>query len=72
MFRRCTRRLGHQLINEPMPNVEHDTTARGRRTFGNVKTTLEQELAVMGAGIVLASFSIISAYRATPTTVRQR
>ena len=70
MLRRTCRRLGHQLIKEPMPNVEHDTTARGRATFANVKKTLEREMAILGAGSVLAAYTIYSAYATPLTTIK--
>mmetsp|Transcript_39922 Transcript_39922/g.123363 ORF Transcript_39922/g.123363 Transcript_39922/m.123363 type:complete len:81 (+) Transcript_39922:30-272(+) len=70
MFRRSISRLGHQLIKEPMPNVEHDTTARGRATLANVKSTLEREMTVMGCGAVVALYSFWSAYSTSVPTVK--
>jgi hypothetical protein len=69
MFRRSASRLGHQLIKEPMPNVEHDTTARGRATLANVKSTLEREVGVLGCGSLLAVFSLWSAYSTPVATI---
>ena len=68
MFRQSFRRLGHQLIREPMPNVEHDTAARGRATFGSVMDTIKFEAMVAGAGVALASYCVFSAYT-TPVTI---
>lgn len=70
MLRRSFRRLGHQLIKEPMPNVEHDTLARGAATNANVRSDIQRELKIMAVGLVLGSCSILSAYSTQVPVVR--
>jgi hypothetical protein len=70
MLRRCSRRLGHQLIVEPLPTVEHDTLARGRMTFAHVMNTVQHEAAVAGVGVVLAAFSLYGGYTTKVPVIR--
>ncbi len=51
-----------------MPNVEHDTLARGRKTMEHVKLEINRDAGIMACGVVLALFSLYSAYT-TPLTV---
>ncbi|CUG93869.1 membrane-associated protein, putative [Bodo saltans] len=60
MLRRTNRRLGHQLIKEPLGN-EENTYARGRRTFDHTVKELTLAAAVAGVGSLAAWWSIRNA-----------
>ena len=68
MFRRCNRRLGHQLIKEPLGN-EENTYARGRRTVAHTFHEIQILGAVGAAGLVAAAYSMRKAAKVVPTTV---
>jgi hypothetical protein len=59
MFRQSTRRLGHQLFKEPLPNVEHGSLARGRMTHGRTMEHLRERLAFCGAGLAAAAYAVL-------------
>lgn len=68
MFRRCNRRLGHQLIKEPLGN-EENTYARGRRTVSHTLHEMQILAAVGVAGVLGALYSMRNASKVVPTTI---
>jgi hypothetical protein len=68
MMRQTARRLGHQLIKEPLPNVEHHTIARGQKTFGNVMSDINKEAAIAAVGALGTVFVLFS--NAAPDVVK--
>lgn len=60
MLRRSSRRLGHQLIKEPLGN-EENTYARGRRTFQHTLSEINVLIAAAAAGVVAGGYSIRNA-----------
>ncbi|CAG9567859.1 hypothetical_protein [Leishmania major strain Friedlin] len=68
MFRRCARRLGHQLIKEPMGH-EETTFCRGDRTRNNALQHIYRLTGLCGVGCVLALFSFVSGQRRLQTTI---
>jgi hypothetical protein len=60
MLRRTNRRLGHQLIKEPLGN-EENTYARGRRTFDHTMKELALAAGVAGVGSLAAWWSMRNA-----------
>lgn len=68
MFRRSIRRLGHQLIKEPMGH-EENTFSRGRRTQANALQHVYGVAAVTAAGCILALYSFVAAHRRVHMTI---
>ncbi|KPA75627.1 unspecified product [Leptomonas pyrrhocoris] len=68
MYRHSARRLGHQLIKEPMGH-EATTFGRGDRTRQNAIQHVYGLAAFCGAGCVLALFSFVSGQRRVQTTI---
>lgn len=60
MLRNTARRMGHQLIKEPLGN-EHNTLARGHRTLDNLIHELKLYAVVAGSGILLGGITIVRA-----------
>lgn len=60
MFRKSCRRLGHQLIKEPLPNSEHNTSARGASTFGVIMKDIQVRAGVTAVGVAGAGFVLWS------------
>ena len=59
MFRQSIRRFGHQLIKEPLPNQEHNTSARGVAAFNKTWTLLQSEATFAGVGLIAAAATVI-------------
>ncbi|KAG5487555.1 hypothetical protein LSCM1_07512 [Leishmania martiniquensis] len=68
MLRCSVRRLGHQLIKEPMGH-EETTFSRGNRTRSNALQHMYGLAGFCGVGCVLAAFSFMSAQRRVQTTI---
>lgn len=60
MLRRTNRRLGHQLIKEPLGN-EENTYARGRRTFQHTMKEIALLNGVAAVGVCAAWWSMRNA-----------
>ena len=59
MFRQSLRRLGHQLIHEPMGN-EHDTLSRGLRTVNNLSSFTTMYAGAAAAGVVALGYIVVT------------
>ena len=59
MFRQSFRRMGHQLIHEPMGN-EHDTLSRGRRTVSNLSSFTASYAGVAAAGVAMMGYVVVT------------
>ncbi|CAJ1016443.1 hypothetical protein NXY56_000388 [Leishmania guyanensis] len=68
MLRRCARRLGHQLIKEPMEH-EETTFSRGNRTRSSALHHMYGLAGLCGIGCMLALFSFVSGQRRVQTTI---
>ena len=58
MLRRSFPRLGHQMFQEPLPNVEHNTLARGKMTHNLMMQRMQQRVALFGSGLVAFLYSV--------------
>ena len=58
MMRASRVRLGHQLVHEPLSNVEHNTFARGKMTHGMTTQRMQHHLLVAGSGFAAAMYAL--------------